>query len=138
MKPEARLDILEKLRSVNVKPTSMIDISDGLASEILHICDSSSMGCRLFEEKIPVDITTASMSEEFNLTSTISALNGGEDYELLFTIELKDFEKVKNIKEISPIGHITEAQDGIMLLTTGGASVPINAQGWDAFLRKNQ
>jgi thiamine-monophosphate kinase len=138
LKPEARTDIVKLLRECNVKPTSMIDISDGLASEIIHICQDSDKGCSLYEDKIPIDTATISMSEELNIDPTIAALSGGEDYELLFTISQNDYEKVKDIKEITPIGHITEASAGINLISRSGTSVPITAQGWDAFLKNKK
>jgi len=138
LKPEARTDIVKLLRECNVKPTSMIDISDGLASEIIHICQDSDKGCSLYEDKIPVDTSTISMAEELNIDPTIAALSGGEDYELLFTISQNDYEKVKDLKEITAIGHITEASAGINLISRSGTSVPITAQGWDAFLKNKK
>ena len=137
LKPEARTDILDLLREAGVKPTAMIDISDGLASEILHIATQSKLGCNLYEEKIPIDVTTASMAEEFKLDPAICALNGGEDYELLFTVDQKDYEKALAIKEISVIGHMTDATEGVNLISRSGTLVPITAQGWDAFLKKS-
>lgn len=137
LKPEARTDILDLLREAGIIPTAMIDISDGLASEILHIATQSKLGCNLYEEKIPIDITTASMAEEFKLDPAICALNGGEDYELLFTIDQKDYEKALAIKEISVIGHMTDAAEGVNLISRSGTLVPITAQGWDAFLKKS-
>jgi thiamine-monophosphate kinase len=137
LKPEARTDILDLLKEAGVKPTAMIDISDGLASEILHIATQSKLGCNLYEEKIPIDVTTASMAEEFKLDPAICALNGGEDYELLFTVDQKDYEKALAIKEISVIGHMTDATEGVNLISRSGTLVPITAQGWDAFLKKS-
>jgi thiamine-monophosphate kinase len=113
----------------------MIDISDGLASEVLHICDASGVGCCIYEDKIPIDPATVSMSEEFKMDTTIAALSGGEDYELLFTVSQADFEKIKDIKEITPVGHITDVAGGINMVSRSGSSVPITAQGWDAFLK---
>jgi thiamine-monophosphate kinase len=136
LKPEARTDIIKLLKELNIKPTSMIDISDGLASEILHICDASGMGCAIYEDKIPIDPATLSMAGEFNIEPVIAALSGGEDYELLFTIDQKDFEKIKDIKTISVIGHITEANSGANLVGRDSALIPITAQGWDAFIQK--
>ncbi len=137
LKPEARTDILNLLKGVGVKPTAMIDISDGLASEILHICTKPNLGCTIYEDKLPVDYTTANMANEFNIDPTICALNGGEDYELLFTIAQSDYDKVKDIQGISVIGHITDASEGVNLISRSGTQIPITAQGWDAFL-KNQ
>ena len=136
LKPEARTDILKMLKGVGVKPTAMIDISDGLASEILHICKDSKLGCSIYEDKIPIDVTTDQMAREFNLDPTTCALNGGEDYELLFTIKQSDYEKVKDITGISAIGHVTDKNEGVNLISRSGTSVPITAQGWDAFLKK--
>ncbi len=137
LKPEARTDILNLLKGVGVKPTAMIDISDGLASEILHICTKPNLGCTIYEDKLPVDYTTANIANEFNIDPTICALNGGEDYELLFTIAQSDYDKVKDIQGISVIGHITDASEGVNLISRSGTQIPITAQGWDAFL-KNQ
>lgn len=135
LKPEARTDILKLLKGVGVKPTAMIDISDGLASEILHICTKPNLGCTIYEEKLPIDYTTVNMANEFNIDPTTCALNGGEDYELLFTIAQSDFDKVKDIQGISVIGHITDASEGLNLISRSGTQVPITAQGWDAFLK---
>jgi len=135
LKPEARTNIAKFLKNIGVKPTAMIDISDGLASEILHICDASKKGCTIYEDKIPIDAATMLMAEEFNIDPTIAALSGGEDYELLFTIGQNDYEKVKEIKEITVIGHITEAHAGANLISRSGTQVPLTAQGWDAFFR---
>ncbi len=135
LKPEARTDITKLLKGVGVIPTSMIDISDGLASEILHICTDSDKGCSIYEDKLPIDPATVSMANEFNIDPTTCALNGGEDYELLFTISQKDYEKVKDIYGISVIGHITDKSEGINLISRSGTQVPITAQGWDAFLK---
>ncbi|MFH0866887.1 MAG: thiamine-phosphate kinase [Bacteroidota bacterium] len=134
LKPEPRTDIIKRLKEAKVKPTSMIDISDGLASEILHICEESGKGAAVYEEKIPIDPVTVSMAEELKIDQTIAALNGGEDYELLFTISQNDFEKVKNIPGITPVGHITEG--GANLVSRSGSLVPLTAQGWDAFMNK--
>lgn len=137
LKPEARTDMVDLLKNLQVKPTAMIDISDGLASEIFHICKGSNKGCSLYEEKIPIDPSTASMAHEFQIDPTICALSGGEDYELLFTIKQSDFDKVKGNPNITIIGHITDEKEGINLITRSGSSVPLTAQGWDAFLKKN-
>lgn len=138
LKPEARGDIAELLRTLEVKPGSMIDISDGLASEILHIASSSGLGCRLFEDKIPIDPLTYDTAREFGLDPTVCALSGGEDYELLFTIAQKDYEKVKNQPDISVIGHMTGESEGCYLISRSGNAHKITAQGWDAFLKKKE
>ena len=137
LKPEARTDIISLLKSNGVQPTAMIDISDGLASELMHICENSEVGCAVYEEKIPIDPATVGMAEEFKIDPTIAALSGGEDYELLFTISQNDYEKVKNIEGISAIGHITNKDSGRNLVSRDGTMIPITAQGWDAFLKKS-
>ena len=137
LKPEARKDIPPLLKELEVKPTAMIDISDGLASEILHLATQSNVGCNLYEDKIPIDPQTYNMAREFNLDPTVCALSGGEDYELLFTIPQEDFLKVKANPNISIIGHITNSKDGVNLITKGGSSTPITAQGWDALSNKD-
>ncbi len=133
LKPEARKDIIKKLKEIGVKPTSMIDISDGLASETLHLCTESNVGCRLYENKIPLDNTAIERAKEFNLNPTVCALNGGEDYELLFTINIKDHDKIKKLsQDISVIGHITEKSEGTNLVLTGTEMLtPLTAQGWN-------
>jgi thiamine-monophosphate kinase len=136
LKPEARKDIPPLLKALEVKPTAMIDISDGLASEILHICTQSETGCNLFEEKIPIDPATYNTAREFNLDPTVCALSGGEDYELLFTIDQSDFPKIKANPDITIIGHMTSRKDGVNMITKGGTSVPLTAQGWDSLLKK--
>lgn len=138
LKPEARTDIRPLLKELGIKPTSMIDISDGLASEILHICRQSGKGCDVFEEKIPIDTATAAAAEDFHIDPAVAALNGGEDYELLFTIPLSDYEKLKTSAKISIIGHIREKSAGCNLISRSGQSVPLTAQGWDALLKKEQ
>jgi thiamine-monophosphate kinase len=135
LKPEARKDIPVLLKKLEVKPTAMIDISDGLASEILHIATQSNVGCNLYEEKIPIDPSTYNMAREFNMDPTICALNGGEDYELLFTIDAADFPKVKANPDITVIGHMTADKEGVNLITKGGTSVTLTAQGWDSLLK---
>jgi thiamine-monophosphate kinase len=135
LKPEPRTDIIRVLKESNVKPTAMIDISDGLGSEILHICKNSKLGCRIYEEKIPIDETTINMAEVFKISHWTTALNGGEDYELLFTIDQKDFEKVRLIPGISILGHMTEESLGAHLVASDGALVEIQAQGWNALRR---
>lgn len=136
LKPEARKDIPVLLKKLEVKPTAMIDISDGLASEILHITTQSQVGCNLFEEKIPIDPSTYDMAREFNLDPTMCALSGGEDYELLFTIDQADFPKVKANPDITVIGHLTNSKEGVNLISKAGTSIPLTAQGWDSFLKK--
>lgn len=131
LKPEPRIDVLEKLRKAGVKPTAMIDISDGLASEILHIAKDSGLGCRIYENKIPIDVVTADVAAEFTIDPTTAAMNGGEDYELLFTIDVNDFEKVKDIQGIHVIGHMLEKAEGEYLISNGGSLYPIEAQGFD-------
>jgi len=132
LKPEARKDVIERLKEKGIKPTSMIDISDGLASEILHLCKHSDLGCNLYEEKIPIDVLTISMSEEFNIDPTIAALSGGEDYELLFTISQTDFEKISELEEISVIGHMSDKDAGKYMISRSGSAIELKAQGWDA------
>ncbi len=136
LKPEARKDIPLLLKKLEVKPTAMIDISDGLASEILHITTQSLVGCNLYEEKIPIDPSTYNMAREFNLDPTVCALSGGEDYELLFTIDQADFPKVKANPDITVIGHLTNSKEGVNLISKAGTSIPLTAQGWDSFLKK--
>ncbi len=133
LKPEARHDIVEDLRTAGVKPTSMMDISDGLASELFHICEKSGTGCRIYEEKIPIDVKSAELAEEFNMNPTVCALNGGEDYELLFTVNQNDFEKIRTIKDVHVIGHITNKDSGKALIGKGDTETPLKAQGWEAF-----
>jgi thiamine-monophosphate kinase len=133
LKPEARKDIIQTLKEHKIIPTAMIDISDGLSSEIMHICTQSECGCGVYEEKIPIDYQTAIIAEEFNMNLTTVALNGGEDYELLFTIPLTDYEKAKNINDIHFIGHITAKSAGRHLLTRDNQLIEFKAQGWKAF-----
>jgi thiamine-monophosphate kinase len=133
LKPEARKDVVELLEDRNIVPTSMIDVSDGLASELLHLCKSSNVGCAIYEEKIPIDPMTYEAARAFNLDPTVCALSGGEDYELLFTIKQSDFDKIKNNPDISIIGHITQASEGPQLISKSGNQHKITAQGWNAF-----
>ncbi|WP_446051135.1 thiamine-phosphate kinase [Zobellia laminariae] len=137
LKPEARKDIVELLKEMEVLPTSMIDISDGLSSEILHLCKSSKVGCNLFEEKIPLDPTVISACEEFNVDSTMVALSGGEDYELLFTISQNDFDKIKGNPSLTVIGHMTDEREGAYLVTRGNTKIELTAQGWNSFNSDN-
>lgn len=133
LKPEARRDVAELLAEHNIQPTSMIDISDGLSSEILHLCRNSQVGCRLYEEKIPIDPTTYNLAREFDLDPTVCALNGGEDYELLFTIAQNDYEKLKNSPLLTVIGHMTVPGEGAVLIDKSNGVHPLTAQGWTAF-----
>jgi thiamine-monophosphate kinase len=132
LKPEARKDIPKLLRKLEVRPTSMIDISDGLSSEIIHLCKQSNVGCNLFEEKIPLDPQVISTCEELNLDSTTIALSGGEDYELLFTIKATDFDKIKGNPNLTVIGHMTDKKEGSHLITRSNTKIPLIARGWDA------
>ena len=137
LKPEARTDIKNLLKELDVHPTSMIDISDGLASELLHICTQSEVGCKIYEEKIPLDPAVMTTCEEFQLNTTTIALNGGEDYELLFTIPISEADKIKHNPNLTIIGHTTQASEGVNLVGMGSNTlISITAQGWDAFLKK--
>ncbi len=129
--PEARGDVVAALREMNVRPTAMMDISDGLSSELLHICECSGCGCRVFEKNIPIDYQTAVMAEELNMNVTTCALNGGEDYELLFTVSIGDYEKVEQMEGVRLIGHITDKSLGAMLVTRDGSELELKAQGWN-------
>ena len=131
LQPEARGDIIEKLRAAGIKPTAMMDISDGLSSELLHICKQSNVGCRVYEKNIPIDYQTAVMAEELNMNVTTCALNGGEDYELLFTIPIVDHEKIEAIEGVKLIGHITKPELGAQLISRDGQEFELKAQGWN-------
>ena len=131
LKPEARKDIIESLAQAGIKPTAMMDISDGLSSELLHICSQSNVGCRVYEERIPIDYLTAVTAEEFNMNLTTCALNGGEDYELLFTVPLTDHDKVTQIKDVKVIGYITKPGLKCALVTRDGNELELKAQGWN-------
>ena len=133
LKPEARHDIIAKLREAGIKPTAMMDISDGLSSELMHICTQSNVGCCVFEDKLPIDYQAAALAEEMNLNIVTCALNGGEDYELLFTCSLNDYEKLIPIEDVYLIGHITKPEHGINLLGRNGEEISLKAQGWNAF-----
>ncbi|GAL74049.1 thiamine-monophosphate kinase [Nonlabens ulvanivorans] len=133
LKPEARKDIPKLLKELNVKPTSMIDLSDGLSSEVIHLCKNSNVGMKLYEEKLPLDPTVITACEEFNLDSTTIALSGGEDYELLFTVKQEDFPKIKANPSLSIIGHAVPNGEGIHLITRSGEQIPIKAMGWNSF-----
>lgn len=137
LKPEARKDIIETLHSLGIKPTAMIDVSDGLSSEILHLCSQSDVGVELYEEKIPIDSLTYETAREFNLDPTLCSLSGGEDYELLFTIDINEYEKLKNSMDITIIGHITDKAKGCNMISKSGTVHELKAQGWNALLKKN-
>lgn len=137
LKPEARIDVVDVLARNNIFPTSMIDVSDGLASDVMHLCKASNTGCVISEEKIPIDQATFDLAkDEFNIVPTVAALNGGEDYELLFTVSQVDYEKIKNIEEVSVIGYMTDLSEGERLITNDNASIELKAQGWDALKKK--
>ncbi|HOY28346.1 MAG TPA: thiamine-phosphate kinase [Flavobacteriales bacterium] len=135
LKPEPRRDIIELLKKLGVRPTSMIDVSDGLASEALHLARNSGLGVRIYDEKIPIDPSTYSTARDFNLDPTTCALNGGEDYELLFTVAQSDFEKIKGNPSLSIVGHMTDAASGYQLVDKQGGVHALKAQGWDALLK---
>ncbi|MCG1035031.1 thiamine-phosphate kinase [Polaribacter sargassicola] len=132
LKPEARKDVVGLLKDLEVKPTSMIDISDGLSSELFHICTQSKVGCKIYEDKLPLDPQVISTCEEFELDSTMVALSGGEDYELLFTVPIADFDKIKGNPNFSIIGHVTAENQGLQLITRAGQEIELKAQGWNA------
>jgi len=136
LKPEARKDIGPLLKDLEVKPTSMIDISDGLSSEVIHLCKSSKLGANLFEEKIPLDPAVISVCEEFQIDSTMVALSGGEDYELLFTISQDDYDKIKGNPHLTVIGHMTEENEGMHLVTRANQKLPLIARGWNSMNNK--
>ncbi len=131
LQAEARGDIVERLRQAGVKPTAMMDISDGLSSELMHICKQSGVGCRIYEKELPIDYQTAVMAEELEMNVTTCALNGGEDYELLFTVSIGDLEKVRELDDVHLIGHITEAKFGQLLVARDGHEFELKAQGWN-------
>ena len=131
LQPDARGDIIEKLREAGIRPTAMMDISDGLSSELLHICKQSGVGCRIYEKNLPIDYQTAVMAEEMNMNVTTCALNGGEDYELLFTVPIGDHEKVESLEGVRLIGHITRAELGALLVSRDGQEFELKAQGWN-------
>ena len=133
LKPEARRDMIEALRKAGVKPTAMMDISDGLSSELLHICSQSNVGCCIYEDKLPIDFEAAALAEEMNLNIVTCALNGGEDYELLFTCSLDDYEKLIPVDDLYIIGHITKPEYGCNLIGRNGEELALKAQGWNAF-----
>ena len=131
LKPEARKDIVAMLREHGIKPTAMMDVSDGLSSELLHICKKSGVGCRVYEDRIPIDYQTAVMAEEFNMNVTTCALNGGEDYELLFTVPIGDHEKIEALDDVKLIGHITKKAYGTVLVSRDNQEFELKAQGWN-------
>jgi thiamine-monophosphate kinase len=133
LKPEARIDVIRFLKELNVVPSAMIDISDGLASEIMHLCKASNVGCRVYDEKLPIDGKTSMTAIEFNLDPVTCALNGGEDYELLFTLKQDDFDKIKGNPHMTVIGHVTDQTDGMYYVDKNGAVIELRAQGWDHF-----
>jgi thiamine-monophosphate kinase len=136
LKPEARADIKELLKTLDIKPTSMIDISDGLSSEVLHLCKASKVGCSIYEEKIPLDLQTKEFAEELSINPLVAALNGGEDYELLFTVPIASYDLIKKEFDITIIGHITPESEGANLITGGGSVIPLQAQGWNPLMNK--
>ena len=133
LKPEARRDVVNELRELGIRPTAMMDVSDGLSSELLHICHASNVGCRVYEERIPIDYQTALMAEELNMNLTTAAMNGGEDYELLFTVPLTCHEKVAQMKTARLIGRITKPELGAAMVSRDGGEFELKAQGWNAF-----
>lgn len=136
LKPEARRDIVEALRSAGIRPTAMMDVSDGLSSELMHICKASGTGCRVYEDRIPIDYQTAVMAEELSMNLVTAALNGGEDYELLFTVPLEAHDAVSKIEGVRVIGYVTKPELGCALITRDGQEFPLKAQGWNAFSNK--
>lgn len=131
LKPEARKDIIKELKDAGIHPTSMMDVSDGLSSELLHICRQSDCGCRIYEDRIPIDYQTAMMAEELNMNLVTAALNGGEDYELLFTVPLTDHDKVEKLQGVRVIGYITKPELGCAMITRDDTEIPLKAQGWN-------
>ncbi|MDA3905282.1 MAG: thiamine-phosphate kinase [Bacteroidales bacterium] len=138
LRPEARVDMVMRFADMDLIPTSMIDISDGLASEIMHLCEESALGCQLYEDKIPIDPQTVTVAELFNIHPVTCALNGGEDYELLFTVSQNDFEKINGQGEFYIIGHMTETGSPKSLITTSGEAIPLTAQGWDGIKKDDK
>ncbi len=138
LKPEARKDIIEMLAKENIVPTAMMDISDGLSSELLHICTQSGVGCRVYEDKLPIDYVTATMASEMNLNLTTVAINGGEDYELLFTVPLELYDRVKELDNIHIIGHVCDKDSGCALITRDQQEITLQARGWTAFAMNNE
>jgi len=133
LKPEARKDIIKQLAEAGVKPTAMIDVSDGLSSEIMHICTQSGVGCRIYEDKIPINKETAKVADELNIHPLTAALNGGEDYELLFTVNMADYDKIKGMEDVKIIGHITNKSEGYNLINNQGLPIKLKSMGWKNF-----
>ncbi|MCQ2288075.1 MAG: thiamine-phosphate kinase [Muribaculaceae bacterium] len=133
LKPEARRDVIAQIAELDIHPTSMMDVSDGLSSELLHICQSSGVGCRVYEDRIPIDYQTAIMAEELNMNLVTAAMNGGEDYELLFTVPLTEHDKIEQLKDVKLIGRITKPELGAYMVTRDDSELEIRAQGWNAF-----
>lgn len=138
LKPEARKDIIAELNNAGIKPTAMMDISDGLSSELMHICKASNCGCRIYEDRIPIDYQTAMMAEELNMNLVTAALNGGEDYELLFTVPLTDHEKIQKLQGVRVIGYITKPDLGCAMITRDDTEIPLRAQGWNPLADKEE
>jgi thiamine-monophosphate kinase len=134
LKPEARRDMVDLFRELGIKPTSMIDISDGLSSELMHISQASEKGCRIYADKIPIQSETKRAAAEFEIDPIVTALNGGEDYELLFTVPVANYDKIGNRSEISIIGHMIDAPAGIRMVTSGGSEISLEAEGWNPLL----
>ena len=131
LQTEARGDIIQRLREAGIRPTAMMDVSDGLSSELMHICKQSGVGCRIFEKQLPIDYQTAVMAEEMNMNVTTCALNGGEDYELVFTVPIGDHEKIEQLEDVRLIGHITDQKFGHVLVSRDGQEFELKAQGWN-------
>lgn len=138
LKPEARKDVIHFLKELGVKPTSMIDVSDGLASEALHLCKNGELGCVIYDEKLPIDQETYNTAREFNLDASVCALNGGEDYELLFSVKQEDFDKIKGSEHMTIVGHYTDKASGCSIVDRGGQSIPLTAQGWNHFTEEGE
>jgi len=138
LKPEARRDVVAEMRELGITPTAMMDVSDGLSSELLHICKASGVGCRVYEDRIPIDYQTAVMAEELNMNLVTAAMNGGEDYELLFTVPLTQHELVTQMKSAHLIGRITRAELGTAMVTRSDNEIPLRAQGWNAFTTNDE
>jgi len=132
LKPEARKDIIEALEKAGIQPTAMMDISDGLSSELMHICSQSNAGCRIYEDKIPISYQSAVMAEELNMSIVTAALNGGEDYELLFTVSINDYDKIIPLEGVNIVGHITKPELGLFLVGREGEEIELKAQGWNS------
>lgn len=138
LKPEARKDIIAELAKLEIKPTAMMDVSDGLSSELIHICKQSNCGCRIYEDRIPIDYQTAMMAEELNMNLVTAALNGGEDYELLFTVPLTDHDKVQKMQGVRVIGYITRPELGCAMITRDDTEIPLRAQGWNPLAEEQE